>query len=819
MNIAQYENRRNELIRMINTALQKIYRIPADTVEGLKDICRKVMEDQFRIVLISGFEQGKSTTFNALCDGIEVSPRGAMIRTSATVISAQNTEDENLLNTVKIVWRTDRELITVFAKYLLQTFRGMDEDRFLVLNHSEQLPEALKFPEDLPLLEEAVKRRLHNATMLTDLSIEEEEAMLMALVICKFYESDDLKVIKERESFPLADIGNMVCFPQNWSEPWLENWKKNGEVPFSLKDCLFLFVKEARVYIKSKRLRQAGCVIVDCPGLYASDYDTKVAFDLLEGADAVWYILSDRGLSQTDMDSIQSLETAKPGKVFYSINTRDDTMVNVCNTIIPNDIYNMRRLGIAKKQEDFFVYQAQLALISAQAEKIINGSLDEHTKNAIDNFAKRKLGRNNQDIQDVLSWWAEDSLRRNCGFYEGLDLFDKNSHGIQILEEKCGFAQIISMIENYIIQQKASSILIDMGTQKLRKILDQIEANLRIAEEMADKNEDEMERQFQSTQEKLNKFNAFCEKQLGKLSDENGGEIIDSVLANDYLKKVIIDSINEVAHKAAVEISNTNFNDVRTEMCQQIVNDVFSDVVLPKAVAWVNDIKQGNNESFNHEVMTVVKEIQEKTEQQWKQVIREQPLLEGLPVPTPIIGMDAMSVEFIDDVVAKIPSINIRTYAKNIGYGATIGGVIGTFVFPSLGTAAGAAIGGALGGFLANSETRHDRVNQLEIAIADELRKNLAIADDKNELLKKQKKRVRGLRYGVIKAFKNDFNVTKDAFDARRQEAKDLHNAELSRRKKLKDESKALRAQVIAPLYADIQEFEKQVREECKEII
>ena len=816
MNIAQYENRRNELVGKINQALQ-IYRISAKTVEELKNTCRKVMEDQFRIVLISGFEQGKSTSFNALCDGIEVSPRGAMIRTSATVISAQNTEDANLLNTVKVIWRTDRELITVFSKYLLQTFRTIDKERFKKLSLSEQLAETLRFPDDLPLLQEAVKRRLASVEMLTNLSIEEEEAMRMALIICKFYESEELETIKQKESFPITDIGSMVCFPMDWSQPWLERWMQNGEIPFTLKDCLFLFVREAHVYIKSKRLRKAGCLIVDCPGLYASDYDTKVAFDLLEGADAVWYILPDGGLSQTDMESIQSLETAKPGKVFYTINTRQTTMVNVHNTIIPNHIRNMNRLGIAKKQEDFFVYQAQLALISAQAEKIMNGSLDEHTKEAIGNLAKRLSGRNIQDPKDVLSGWAENSLRINCSFNVPLDLFDEKGKGIQMLEEHSGFSQIISKIEDYIIRQKASSILIDMGTQKLIKILDQIEANLRIAEEMADKNEEEMLRQFEATKEVLEKFEVFCEEQLGKLSDENGGEIIDSVLANDYLKKIIIDSIDEVAHKAAVTISNTNLNDVRKEMCQQIINEVFSDVVLPKAVAWVNDIKQGNNESFNHEVMRVVKEIKETTEQQWRQVIKEQPLLEGLPVPTPIIGMDAMSVEFIDDVITKTPGVNIGIYAKEIGFWTAVGGVIGTFVFPSIGTATGAAIGGAVGALVANNQVNEDRVSQLEKAISDELGRNLAIANDENELLKKQKKRVRGLRYGIINAFKEDFKVTIKAFEERTKEARDLHKVELSRRKKLKEESKSLRTKIIAPLYDDVLCFEEQVRKECNE--
>ena len=63
MDARTYEKRRNELVGLIDKALA-LGTIPAKTGNALKAGRRKVYENQFRIVLVSGFECGKSTTFN-----------------------------------------------------------------------------------------------------------------------------------------------------------------------------------------------------------------------------------------------------------------------------------------------------------------------------------------------------------------------------------------------------------------------------------------------------------------------------------------------------------------------------------------------------------------------------------------------------------------------------------------------------------------------------------------------------------------------------------------------------------------------------------
>ena len=71
---AWYNVRRNELLGLLER-VQKL---------DLTDYCRnqlapihkKCLENQFEIVLSGEFQGGKSTTFNTLCDGRDLSPRG-----------------------------------------------------------------------------------------------------------------------------------------------------------------------------------------------------------------------------------------------------------------------------------------------------------------------------------------------------------------------------------------------------------------------------------------------------------------------------------------------------------------------------------------------------------------------------------------------------------------------------------------------------------------------------------------------------------------------------------------------------------------------
>ena len=110
MNQKEYTSHRQKLLGLMDDAFA-IKDIPVEAREELQEAKRTLLEDSFEIVLIGEFQGGKSTTFNALCDGREISPRGALIKTSACRISAHNLADLSKAEYARIEWKSDVELL------------------------------------------------------------------------------------------------------------------------------------------------------------------------------------------------------------------------------------------------------------------------------------------------------------------------------------------------------------------------------------------------------------------------------------------------------------------------------------------------------------------------------------------------------------------------------------------------------------------------------------------------------------------------------------------------------------------------------------
>ena len=112
-----YSARRDELLSELQEIL-KIEGLPDKTAKELKAVSRKLVSNVFNIVLIGEFQGGKSTTFNSICDGREISPRGAMIKTSACKISAQNLPDPDAAEYAILEWKQESELIETIRKII-----------------------------------------------------------------------------------------------------------------------------------------------------------------------------------------------------------------------------------------------------------------------------------------------------------------------------------------------------------------------------------------------------------------------------------------------------------------------------------------------------------------------------------------------------------------------------------------------------------------------------------------------------------------------------------------------------------------------------
>jgi len=806
MDIRQYDKKRDELVGFIDQALQLKCDLPERIKENLTAIRSKVYENQFRIVLISEFESGKSTTFNAICGGQEISPRGHMLRTSGTVVSAQNALDKNKVNTADVIWRSDRELLLCFAKYLVQSMKQIDPVRFEKCAHGEQLCGMLRLPQDIPLIKKAVKNRIREFGS-SIIPADEEEALRIALLICEFYEDIMLDQMKQMKRFPVSDVEKMVCFPAKWKDFDL----KSNQIPLNAYDCIFLFVKEVKLYIQSESLKRSGSVIIDCPGLFASDYDTKVAFDIVENADAIWMLYNGRGLGHSDVEYAGQLLQLKNKHIFFTVNSIANNDDNIQTHIIPDYVKTLKKLKSKATANDFHVYNALLALLALQAEKLMDGTLDDHSIRTIRSHAPKK--HQEYPIKRIIKSQVERLLANSYGLSaddledRSFDLFAKDKSGIAFIRELSGLDKIIEKLENAVIEQKAKSILIDNGSEKVIELLKQVEADLQVIEQTALNDEEKVKADFEAAEKKLQQFETFCDNELDILDDS----VIDRSLALDYWEQVIVASIDEVAEKAAVRISNVHLNEVRQDVNEQIVNEVFSEVVLPKATNWANDIRSGENAAFNSLMDSKIKKIIRNTEKEWELLLEEQPLLSGLPVPTPVIGTDVMAADFVDSVVAKTPGIS-KDVLVGSATGFAIGATIGSFIFPGIGTAIGGFLGGVIGAAAGEGMGTDKREKFIREELKKELTQNIVLGNNsenetKNSILAKQEKRMRVLREGIIKAFQAAYADTLTAFATRQAEALNMYNLEIAQRQALADKHAKLRTKQIEPLRKQIQVF------------
>ena len=811
MDAKTYELRRDELVRLIDKALD-LGAIPAKTGESLKAVRRKVYENQFRIVLVSGFECGKSTTFNMLCDGREISPRGLMVPTSATIVSAQNTVDASMAGKASIVWRSDRELTLIFAKQLLRYFKEIEPARFKTVNQADQLCDVLNYPADLPLLKKVVSKNMADLKRAGTSEEAERNALLMAHLIAQHYDSPWLAEQKKRSDFTVEDISKMICFPDNYqSRPWM------GVSPcaFSAEESAFAFIRQAHCYIRSENLKRTGSVLIDCPGLFASTYDTNVALDVVENADAVWFILNGRGLGASDLEPIKQIVAAKPESVFFTVNLAQNTERNVRSQILSGysqEIENVTGKRVAP--EEFSIYHALLGLTVLQAEKLKGGQLDEHTLSELKRIS-RHFRSGTEDAKEALNEAAINSLTAAYGVSwreaAQIDLFDSEGKGIDFCRARSGVCEIVSRVENEVVTKRAKSVLIDNGARKAIDLIAAVESDLRVSEDLAQADELKMQTEFEEAENRLAKFSEFCEEQL----DDLRGGSTDLVLADDYWREVMDSSIDEVAEKAARQIAETNLNELRQELNEQIINDTFAEVVRPKAVAWADRIKTGKHQIFDDLVGKPMRKIVRDTLQKWEVVIKDQPILAGLPQPTPLGGTEVMSTELIESVVAKAPGVSADVVVGTT-VGVAVGAMIGSFVFPFIGTYLGGALGGVIGAVFGGGVGTNAREQQIYEGVKQSLLASIAEPQRKSEVVSRQAKRIEALRMGIIREFQTAFEQPMTALVARHEETMNLFSEQAERRKAIAEEHRLFRLEKLEPLRAEIARFERKVKDDLE---
>ena len=290
----------------------------------------------------------------------------------------------------------------------------------------------------------------------------------------------------------MDNIAELICFPERYHRKWIGEKKS----PYNAKECAFVFIRQVHCFIQSENLKRTGSVLVDCPGLFASAYDTSVAFEILENADVVWYILNGEEAGEEALKALKSISAAKPDNVFLSVNLSRNNFGYVQREILPSYVQTLGdAMGRRLNPSDFHVYHALLGLTALQASRIKSGSLDAHSRNEIMRIAE---GRQNDvtTIEGALEETAYNSLMSAYGLTlrqaVQIDLFSENGEGVATCLEKSGVEEIVSTVENEVVAKKAKSILIDNGAKKAVELIHAVESDFKVAETIAEKDKEDV---------------------------------------------------------------------------------------------------------------------------------------------------------------------------------------------------------------------------------------------------------------------------------------------------------------------------------------
>lgn len=672
MKAGGYSEKRDELISIMNDIL-KIEGLSEKRINEFRRIRKKCLEDQFNMVLIGEFQGGKSTTFNALCGGREISPRGAMIKTSACPITATNISEPEAEEFALVQWKTDAELLMNIQGLLNKYISPEDTDYD---PESKELFEPYKYlslsnSNHVDLIKKAIEKEWEKINNAPTYYNDERDICRIADIVLHFYDDPEVKKIKEgnvididgekRTICSIEEVSRIAVFPDDW-----ERRAGQGASAFNAEEVLFAFVGGIDCYIHSKNLERLGCSVTDCPGLFTSVWDTQVAFNTMPRADAVIYLLS--GTKQmTDGDKkalsyIKNLETIEE-KLFFTINTRAGEKVT--NNIIETDKSIIESLGFRNVQ--IRLLNSQLFFLGEFGHAYLENRLDEYSKERFQ-IVSEKFDIDEENLEGCWLSAVDDALHQ-IKKHHGIDALDFES--VDSVIQISNYRDVFSNIETYIIDKKAYSILIQSGANIVIKSLTEIEGELTRQENDALKDVAACEAEFASAQQALDVFqdearaiisDAFPEDVVSVITSRAYDKIIRnektlvrlSIKASQKLVPVLGAKCKAIAFELKLLETGLKLNlplDESAEKIRQKLRDIIEPVVKGvlenelggNITEWVTNVVKGEDRDYKAQMIPKLDELSRKLNDKWESCVQQNASIEAFKLSPPADNFEELS--------------------------------------------------------------------------------------------------------------------------------------------------------------------------------
>ena len=255
------------------------------------------------LALMGEFQNGKSTLFNYLCDGRELSPMGKGISTSCCRVAAHALSDAQETEHAYVQWRSEDELRSLIEN-------ALSGDKVTYLNHAEPLlaEKLLKAPD----------------AQETTVSRAQRDMLRYALLAAHFYPKYAHLCRREKSRSSLQQAVQLASYPIDWEELWMKVRAAGGRLKgiFTEETAAFVFCRSIDLYLHSPMLSALGCSVVDSPGFNSSEWDTNIANECAREASSILYILNGKNsLGDSELDLLKKLPK---DKIIFAANLHTD---------------------------------------------------------------------------------------------------------------------------------------------------------------------------------------------------------------------------------------------------------------------------------------------------------------------------------------------------------------------------------------------------------------------------------------------------------------------------------------------------------------
>ncbi len=833
---AQYTERRNTLAMLLTETAQALQSVSDEArhiepgliqrhIAELNAIHAKVFENQFKLVLVARFQGGKSTTFNAVAMGGRViSPMGdGAIKCSASLISNYNCEDVAKRG-VTLKWRSTADLarlcedVLTSGKVDLTTPQGRDAAR-------------LAYEDEFEIYQ--ANRQTYSPTQLELLPIVD--------LITRFAGHTSLTQMQEQLTLNPPNeqqVAELVRFPKDFSTRW-----PNQAASFTLEEARFVFLQAANLATDAPNLKQLGLEVIDCPGLFASSYDTTVATAMIATADAVWYLLDGKTAGQSDLEAIALCRQLAQNALFVSVNLKADinpTRKHITTKIIPHIQGQLQQAGLDVELQP---YHALLALLGQTGESLLRGEEDRETaafmRQLVDDWSLES------DSEGAAGDWAalcEHLLDRlKSGVQDFRATGGKlNAEAVAVVVRESGLSDILEKLGQFVVETRARAVLIDRGVgQAISAIENGIEKPLTSLEAAANLDENTARNKFDEAEAALTGFDSEVKEQL-KLIDGQRGIDLDCELASEYFEKTILRAVPEISRKSAEEIVQKtglfvnawrdlsewtqrkvgkDWGKITTEeMIKSILNKNFRDETEQKSALWVKELSRDTSLTLKV-MLDQARFINTNLQRYWESAPGKNEALKDLSAP--VLPPSTLDVSSFSVFLDKAVTANLG------GFVLIQGGIAGlltgiALLLPGIGTgfvlvaSAISVVFDILRQLTKDNDGLKAKIEmKLRKTLTDQLEEQRKIIVSNLIDASHDRESLSSIRMSIISVLQAPIKLTLERFNAQRSDAMALFQKKSSDREQIAEDCRRLRVERVVPLRQRLQDYKDQTEIFC----